>query len=81
MANVKVELNLKGINEMMKSAGIQSALRSAGEAVARNAGGDARAEDTRTINWIAVQDIRSDNAKDQNRLISALTAAGLSLRK
>lgn len=81
MAKQKIELNLKGINELMKSEGIQGKLRSAGEAVARIAGGDARAESTRTINWIAVQDIKSDSAKDQNRLISALSSAGLSLRK
>ncbi len=78
---VKVELNLKGINEMMKSAPIQAALRAAGEAVARQAGGEAHADATRTINWIAVQDIRSDNDKDENALISAISSVGLSLRK
>lgn len=78
---VKVELNLKGVNELMKSAPIQSALKAAGEAVARQAGGQAHADSTRTINWIAVQDIRSDDEKDLNALISAASSVGLSLRK
>lgn len=79
--NVKVELNLKGVNELMKSAPIQAALKSAGEAVARQAGGQAHADSTRTINWIAVQDIRSDDDNDLNALISAVSSVGLSLRK
>lgn len=78
---VKVELNLKGVNELMKSGPIQSALKAAGEAVARQAGGEAHADSTRTINWIAVQDIRSDDEKDLNALISAVSSVGLSLRK
>ena len=78
---VKVELNLKGVNELMKSAPIQSALKAAGEAVARQAGGQAHADSTRTINWIAGQDIRSDDEKDLNALISAASSVGLSLRK
>lgn len=78
---VKVELNLKGVNELMKSAPIQSALKAAGEAVAQQAGGGAHADSTRTINWIAVQDIRSDDEKDLNVLISAASSVGLSLRK
>lgn len=79
--SVKVELNIKGVNELMKSAPIQAALKSAGEAVARQAGGIAHAGATRTINWIAVQDVRSDSEKDENALISALSSVGLSLRK
>ena len=82
MANsVKVELNIKGVNELMKSAPIQAALKAAGEAVARQAGGSAHAGATRKINWIAVQDVRSDSEKDENALISALSSVGLSLRK
>ena len=79
--NLKVELNLKGVNELMKSAPIQAALKSAGEAVARQAGGQAHADSTRTINWITVQDIRSDDDNDLNALISAVSSVGLSLRK
>lgn len=40
MADVKFELNLKGLNELMKSAEMESALLEAGEAVASAAGSD-----------------------------------------
>ena len=77
--DVEVELNLAGINEMMKSPGIQGALRSAGQAIARSTG--ASVEQTRTINWIAVQDVRGKDPKKANALLSAASSAGLSFKK
>lgn len=77
--DVEVELNLAGINEMMKSAGIQSVLKSAAESIARSTG--ASVEPTRTINWIAVQDVHGQDPKKANALLSAASSAGLSFKK
>ena len=40
MGDVKFELNLAGLNELMKSSEMQNALLEAGQAVARNAGSE-----------------------------------------
>ena len=48
MSDVKIELNLQGINEMMKSEEIQAHLQRAGEAVA-NAAGNGYAAKTQEI--------------------------------
>lgn len=77
--DVKVELNLLGVNELMKSAAIQNALRAAGEAIARQTG--ASVDETRTINWIAVQDVRGKDPKQENALLNAASAIGLSFKK
>ena len=77
--DVRVELNLPGVNEMMKSAAIQNALRAAGEAIARQTG--ASVDETRTINWIAVQDVRGRDPKQENALLTAASSIGLSFKK
>ena len=86
MGNVKFELNLEGLNELMKSAEMQSALLNAGQAVARNAGSDYAAE-VHTANWIAISNVypnskeaAHDNFKN-NTLLKALGSAGLPMRK
>ena len=86
MGNVKFELNLPGLNELMKSDGMQSALLDAGSVVASNAGGDYAAE-VHTANWIAIsnvypnsQEAAHDNFKN-NTLLKALGSTGLPMRK
>lgn len=86
MGNVKFELNLPGLNELMKSSEMQSALLEAGQAVANAAGGEYAAE-VHTANWIAISNVYADtpkakreNLKD-NVLLKALGATGLPMRK
>lgn len=86
MSNVKVELNLPGINEMMKSAEIQSKLSEAGQAVANAAGSD-YFYDTDLINWIAITNVfpNSDKAAHDNfthnTLLKAVGTVGLPMSK
>lgn len=83
---VEVELNLPGLNELMKSSEMQSALRDAGEAVARAAGDD-YACDVNTINWIAIANVYPDSKEaahenfKNNSLLKAIGSVGLSMSK
>lgn len=86
MSGVKFKLNLKGLNELMKSSEMQSALLEAGEAVASSAGDDYAAE-VHTANWIAISNVypnsrkaAHENFKD-NTLLKALSTAGLRMSK
>lgn len=85
-AKVKVELNLRGINELMKSTEIQSALQEAGEAVAKSAGKDYEAR-THLADWIAITNVYPNSkeaAKDNyenNTLLKAVSSAGLQMNK
>ena len=83
---VKFELNMKGVNELMKSQEMQDCLREAGEAVARKAG-EGFEVDVHNADWSAVcyVDAKSDEAvkksfKD-NTLIKALSSSGLPMTK
>lgn len=90
MSKVRIELNLLGINEMMKSPQIQDALQSAGEAVARSAS-DMSGEDygarTHLANWIAVTNVYPETPSahyrnlEDNTLLKAVGAVGLPLGK
>lgn len=86
MGNVKFELNLAGLNELMKSSEMQNALLEAGQAVARNAGSDYAAE-VHTASWIAISNVYPDSRRaahenyKENTLLKALGAAGLPMRK
>ena len=91
MNDVKIELNLAGVNELMKSPEIQAALQAAGEAVAQYASGMANGEPfgvrTHLANWIAITNVypdskkaREKNLKD-NVLLMGVGAAGLPTRK
>ena len=86
MGDVKFELNLQGLNELMKSAPMQSALLEAGNAVARAAGGDYAAE-VHTASFIAISNVYPTSkaaAKenyDDNTLLKAAGAVGLSMEK
>ena len=88
---VKVELNLPGINAVMKSPGVQAHLQAAGEHVAALAGeisgGEKFGARTHQADWIAVTNVYPDsreaakaNAED-NVLLKALGASGLKLSK
>lgn len=86
MGDVKFELNLPGLNELMKSPEMQSALLDAGNAVASSAGADYAAE-VHTANWIAISNVypnskeaAHENYKD-NTLLKALGSVGLSMVK
>ena len=86
MAKVKFELNLAGLNEVMKSAGMQSALGAAGAAVAGAADGN-YGVDVHEANYVAIasiypadRDSAIKNSKN-NELLKALGAAGLSMSK
>ena len=66
MSKVHVELNLPGINAVMKSPEIQAALTAAGNAVAGRAAsmdGEAYAARTHLANWIAITNVYPDSAK------------------
>ena len=83
---VEVELNLPGLNELMKSSEMQAALRDAGNSVARSAGSD-YACDVDVINWIAIANVfpnsreaAHDNFKN-NSLLKAVGSVGLSMSK
>lgn len=63
----RVELNLAGVNELMKRKELQEIMQAFGEQVASRAAGmaaDPKAEyeaKTKTLNWIAVTNIRAVN--------------------
>lgn len=86
MSKVKVELNLQGLNEVMKSSAMQSALNAAGNAVIAAAGGD-YAMRTDELNWVAItnvypnsEDAAHDNFKN-NTLLKAVGSVGLPMHK
>ena len=84
--NVKFELNLPGLNELMKSAEMQSALLEAGKAVAGSAGSDYAAE-VHTASWIAISNVYPDSKEaahenfEQNTLLKAAGSVGLRTSK
>lgn len=86
MANVKFELDLKGLNEVMKSSEMQSALMEAGQAVASAAGSDYVAE-VHTASFVAISNVypaSKDAAKDNyenNTLLKAAQSVGLGMEK
>ena len=87
MSKVNFKLNLKGLNEVMKSQELQTLMQSSGEKI-RNAaenmsnGGNFETE-TKTINWIAVTNIRAKDDKamkavlDDNVLLKSINAGML----
>ena len=91
MSKVKIELNLAGVNAMMKSAEIQAHLQAAGEAVAAQAsamaGGADFAAQTHLANWIAVTNVYPNDKQAAHRnfadntLLKAAGAVGLPLKK
>lgn len=86
MANVKFELNLTGLNELMKSPEMQAVLDEAGEQVANIAGSDYAAS-PKTGRWIGFSNVYPNSARAahenfaENTLIKALSASGLRMSK
>lgn len=86
MGKVEVKLNLKGINEVMKSPEIQAACEEAGRAVAQAAGSD-YGTSSGTINYIAYCNVYPDSkdaAKEnfkENTILKAVSAVGLKMTK
>jgi hypothetical protein len=78
------ELNLPGLNELMKSPEMQAVLTQAGNAVASAAGGDYGVR-THVASFVAIANVYPDSAKaakdnfENNTLVKALGAAGLSM--
>lgn len=84
MSKVKFELDLAGLNELMKSPAMQSQLKQHGSNVLSRATSMAQVRNaeysmnTRTINWIAVTTVRADNYEarrdnyENNTLLKAL---------
>ena len=86
MGKVKFELNLPGLNELMKSAEMQECLDAAGERVlmATGEGYKTSARTGRFIGFCNVYPGDSKSAKDNaqnNTLIKALSTAGLRMSK
>lgn len=82
MAKAKFELNLKGLNELMKSAEMQDALETAGQAVASAADGNYDTAAHMLNYFVQVNVFPADresaikNARD-NELLKAVGAVGL----
>ncbi len=78
------ELNLAGLNELMKSPEMQAALTSAGQVVASAAGGEYGVR-THVASFVAITNVYPDSAKaakdnyENNTLVKALGAAGLTM--
>ena len=84
MSKVKFELDLPGLNQLMKSQEMQAILAEKGARVMQAANGAATVKgaeysmDTKTINWIAVTTVRCENGAamrdslENNTLLKAL---------
>ena len=84
MSKVEFELNLSGLNELMKSGEMESALKTAGRAVANAAGSDFGVRVWQHP-YVAIANVYPDskeaaikNAKE-NALVKALGRAGLGM--
>lgn len=91
MGNVKIELNLKGLNELMKSPEIQAQLQDAGEAVAASASGMAGGAEfgvrTHLADFVAITNVYPDSKEaskaniEDNVLLKGVGAVGLPTHK
>ena len=86
MANVKFELNIEGLREIMKSPAMQSMLSSAGQSVA-NAAGHGYGHKGRMGSYEALELVypvtkkTAREVQSSNTLLKALGAAGLPMSK
>ena len=86
MSNVKFELNLKGLNDLMKSDGMQGYLQDAAAQVANNAG-HGYGYDVKIASYEAIAKIYPHSAGaakanlKRNTLLKSLQAVGLPLTK
>lgn len=84
--SVDFELNMAGLNELMKSAEMQAHLRQAAAAVAQSAG-PGYGSDVHIADYVAIgtafpdsEEAAIDNAEN-NTLLKALGSVGLSMKK
>lgn len=86
MSKIKVKLNLKGINEVMKSPEVRAACEEAARAVGSAAGIETEIQ-SGTINYIAYANVYPASKKaakenyENNTLLKAASAAGLKMTK
>lgn len=86
MSKIRVELNLAGINAMMKSEGVVSVLQAAGNAVA-SAAGPGYESSTHQASYVAIANVWANDKKsrkdnlDNNTLLKAVGAVGLPTTK
>lgn len=79
MSKVKFELDLGGLNDLMKSGEMQTILNTAASAIAAAAGDGYEAVPAKTINFIAIAKVRATTFKarlDNNRNKTLQKAAG-----
>lgn len=90
MSKVKFELDLKGLNQLMKSSEMQAVLQQAGERVASRAeadSGEPYGVRVHTASFVAIANVYPDSegAKadnfENNTVLKALTSSGLPLTK
>lgn len=83
---VEFELDLKGLNELMKSPEMQTALEEAGQAVANSAGADF-ASSVHTASFVAIANVYPNSKKaarqnfKENTLLKAISSVGLPMTK
>lgn len=73
------KLNLRGLNEVMKSAGMQGVLNQAASQISAAAGDGYEIEAAHPISFVAIASVRTDTFKarlDNSRHNSLLKAAG-----
>ena len=86
MGKVRFELNLSGLNALMKSGAIQSSLQAAGQAVAGAADGNYGVR-VHEASFVAIANVYPEDKESakknaqSNELIKAIGAAGLSMSK
>ena len=86
MSKVKFELNLPGLNELMKSPEMCAILEESGRTVAMTAG-DGYASRVHQASFVAIANVYPDTAQaakdnyDNNSLLKALGASGLKMGK
>ncbi len=85
-SKVRVELNLAGVNELMKSPEIQDAVLRAGQAVAA-AAGEGYAAEVHQADWVAISNVYAETPEakrdnlENNTLLRALGSTGLPTHK
>lgn len=86
MAKARFELNLRGLNEVMKSGGMQAHLQSAGEATAGMADGNYGVR-VHTADFTAIANVYPEDVEsyrknmESNELLKAAGAVGLRMSK
>lgn len=86
MGKFKFELNLQGLNELMKSPECQALILETGQAVAAAAGEDYEAE-VHTASFVAISNVYPNSRKaahqnfKENTLLKSIGAVGLPMSK